>query len=142
MNLSSNIENPNNSSSDKGDNVGLNMYYGANPMLFKLAEELRGRMTAAEEILWNRIRANELDFNFRRQHPILYYIADFYCHKVKLVIEIDGGYHEEIETKIYDKSREDNIKEFGITVIRFTNEEVINNIEGVLSKIKEILINL
>ena len=114
-----------------------NMYYGANPMLFTLAQELRTRMTEAEEILWNAIKINEWHLKFRRQHPISNYIADFYCHKVKLVIELDGGYHENKEVKIYDDKRENDIGEFGIKVLRFKNEEIINNIENVLRKMSD-----
>ena len=114
-----------------------NMYYGANPMLFTLAQELRAKMTEAEEILWNAIKINEWHLKFRRQHPISNYIADFYCHKIKLVIELDGGYHENKEVKIYDEKRENDIGEFGIKILRFRNEEIINNIESVLKKMND-----
>ena len=70
------------------------------------------------------------------QHPLSIYIADFYCHKIKLVIELNGGYHENKEVRIYDATREKYISDFGIRVIRFKNEEVINDIEDVLSRIK------
>ena len=123
----------NNSPSGDGGEEG-NMYYGANPMLFTLAQELRAKMTAAEKILWERIKINDWHLKFRRQHPISNYIADFYCHKIKLVIELDGGYHENKEVKIYDKKREDDIAEFGIKVLRFKNEEVTKNLENVLKK--------
>ncbi len=112
-----------------------NMYYGASPMLFELAKQLRGRTTSAEEILWNKIKTNEWRLKFRRQHPIAIYVADFYCHKLKLVIELDGGYHENKEVKIYDETREKDINQFGITILRFKNEDVISNIQGVLTKI-------
>lgn len=112
-----------------------NMYYGASHKLFEIAEELRGTMTPAEEIFWNAIKINDWHLKFRRQHPISNYIADFYCHKVKLVIEIDGGYHLNKEVKIYDAAREDEIKSFGITVLRFRNEEVLNEIDLVINKI-------
>ena len=112
-----------------------NMYYGASPKLFDIAEELRGIMTPSEEIFWNAIKINDWHLKFRRQHPISNYIADFYCHKLKLVIEIDGGYHLNKEVKIYDAAREDEIKSFGITVLRFRNEEVLNEIDLVINKI-------
>jgi very-short-patch-repair endonuclease len=111
------------------------MHYGATPNLFELAESLRERMTVAEKILWNSLKNNDWQLNFRRQHPISIYIADFYCHNLKLVIEIDGGYHENKEEKIHDRVREKDIKEFGIKVLRFNNEEVINKIETVFSKL-------
>ena len=114
-----------------------NMYYGANPMLFTLAEELRAKMTKAEEILWNVIKKNDWHLKFRRQHPISNYIADFYCHQLKLVIELDGGYNQHKEVKIYDEKRENDIAGFGVKVLRFKNEEVIHKIESVLDKIGE-----
>jgi len=129
------IKNENSNSTPSGDGGKHNMHYGANPMLFELAEELRARMTQAEEILWDLIKINEWHLKFRRQHPIANYIADFYCHNVKLVIELDGGYHENKEVRIYDAARENEIKEYGITVLRFKNEEVLHNIEEVLTKI-------
>lgn len=140
--MSNNIRNGNFSNSPSGDKEKHNMHYGANPKLFDLAEELRGRMTQAEEILWNVIKINEWHLKFRRQHPIANYIADFYCHNVKLVIELDGGYHENKEVKIYDAARENDIKEYGIRVLRFKNEEVLNNIEKVLSSIGDIVFEI
>jgi acetylglutamate kinase len=135
-----NIENSDNNHPVSGDR--LNMFYGANPMLFTLADELRSRMTLAEEILWNVIKINKWHLKFRRQHPISIYIADFYCHNVKLVVELDGGYHENKDVKIYDEVREVAIKEFGITVLRFKNEEVINNLETVLNTIDKTITDL
>ncbi len=124
------------------ENDKVNMHYGASPKLFDLAEELRARMTLAEKILWNVIKINDWHLKFRRQHPISNYIADFYCHHVKLVIELDGGYHENMEVKIYDTARENDIKEFGIKVLRFRNEEVINTIESVIEKIGSVIYEL
>ncbi len=120
----------------------VNMHYGANPIMFELAEELRAKMTEAEEVFWNIIKINEWHLKFRRQHPISNYIADFYCHNVKLVIELDGGYHENKEVKIYDEARENDIKQYGITVLRFKNEEVFNNTDAVLSKIGLTIANI
>ena len=121
----------------KEEEIKWNMHYGADPVIFKRAEELRAKMTPAEEILWNAIKINEWHLKFRRQHPVFKYIADFYCHRVKLVVELDGGYHENREIKIYDDARENEIKRFGITLLRFKNEEVINNIPLVIAKIGE-----
>lgn len=114
-----------------------NMHYGADPILFELAEELRAKMTDAEHILWNMIRINEWHLKFRRQHPIAKYIADFYCHKVKLVIELDGEYHQKKDVRIYDEMRENDIRRYGITVLRFKNEEVINEPEKVMHRIAD-----
>lgn len=112
-----------------------NMYYGASHLIFEKAEELRNRTTSAEEILWKHIHINKWKLKFRRQHPIWNYVADFYCHGIKLVIELDGGIHEIEDVKRNDETRENYLKELGLTVLRFKNEEVYNNINVVLEKI-------
>jgi acetylglutamate kinase len=127
---------------DGGGNSPYNMFYGATKLIFEKAEELRNRMTEAEEILWNAIKINDFHLKFRRQHPISLYVADFYCHAIKLVIELDGGYHENEEVKRNDVVRENNIKDFGITVLRFKNEEVTRSLEKVLQTIDDTIIKL
>ncbi|MDR1203595.1 MAG: endonuclease domain-containing protein [Tannerellaceae bacterium] len=113
------------------------MFYGASPILFKLAKELRLNETEAEKYLWSFLSRSQFHgHRFKRQHPILYFIADFYCHEIKLVIEIDGGYHRIPEQYEYDTNRDFELTELGITVIRFTNEEVLLNIDSVLERIK------
>jgi very-short-patch-repair endonuclease len=112
-----------------------NMYYGAGHLIFQRAEELRNRMTPAEESLWRHLHINEWKLKFRRQHPISNYVVDFYCHTIKLVIELDGGIHEVEEVKILDKEREENLKALGLTVIRFKNEMVFNDRKKVLETI-------
>ena len=119
-----------------------NMYYGASHLIFQKAEELRNRMTPAEEVLWKLIHINEWKLKFRRQHPISNYVADFYCHKLKLVIELDGGIHEQEEVKKYDQARETHLKEFGLTVLRFKNEQVLKNSNEVLKHIAQIIAQL
>lgn len=119
-----------------------NMYYGAGPLIFQRAEELRNRMTPAEEILWKHIHINKWKLKFRRQHPIANYIADFYCHGIKLVIEIDGGIHNVEEVKLLDEERENHLKELGLTVLRFKNEEIFSSINSVLDKIDKTVRNL
>lgn len=114
-----------------------NMFYGASHLIFQKAEELRNRMTPAEEVLWKHIHINEWKLKFRRQHPIWNYVADFYCHGIKLVIELDGGIHEVEEVKRYDSERESQLKKMGLTVLRFKNDEVFNNKQNVLEKISE-----
>jgi very-short-patch-repair endonuclease len=110
-------------------------YYGARPHLFDKAKELRLNMTKAEEVLWEKLRKKQIDGNiFRRQHPIDRFIADFYCHNAKLVIEVDGEIHE--NQKEYDIGRTEELNDLGLQVIRFTNEEVLNNIELVIKKIR------
>ena len=114
-----------------------NMYYGANSFVFQKAEELRKNMTSAERIIWRHIHINPWKLKFRRQHPISNFIADFYCHSIKLIIEIDGDIHDVEEVKQYDSAREQSLKEFGLTILRFRNEEVFNNADAILEKIDE-----
>ncbi len=115
------------------------MFRGAPDSSFSKAESLRNRMTNAETLLWETLKNNQLDgFKFRRQHPIHLYIADFYCHKLKLVIEIDGEYHNSQEQKIIDKQKTLDLESQGLKVVRFTNEKVENNLNEVLKKIREL----
>ena len=113
-----------------------NMFYGAIKPLFERAEMLRKNPTHFENILWQHIKANQLGVRFKRQHPIWMYIADFYCHELKLVIEVDGSIHDLNEIKEHDVLREEDIKSFGIKVIRFSNDEIKHNITGVIEKIQ------
>lgn len=115
------------------------MYYGASHLIFQRAEELRNRMTPAEEILWKHIHINEWRLKFRRQHPIWNYVADFYCHGLKLVIEVDGDIHEKEDVKINDAEREAHLKGLGLTVLRFKNEDVFKNTKSVIKKISEVV---
>jgi acetylglutamate kinase len=112
-----------------------NMFYGASNLIFQRAEELRNRMTAAEELLWKQIHINEWKQKFRRQHPIANYVVDFYCHALKLVIELDGGIHEVEEVKKLDEYREAHLIELGLTVLRFKNEQVFEQNKLVLETI-------
>jgi len=106
------------------------------PILKARAQELRRQMTASEIDLWDRLRANRLEgFHFRRQQIIDGYIVDFYCHSVGLVVEVDGAIH--LGQEDYDQYRDAHLRELGITVLRFNNSELENNIESVLSSILE-----
>ena len=111
------------------------MHYGASYLLFKRAEELRKFSTHAEDIIWGYIKGNQAGVKFRRQHPLLFYIADFYCHQLKLVIEIDGSVHNKDDVKINDAIRQNEIEALGIKVICFTNEQVIQTPEIILASI-------
>ena len=104
--------------------------------IFQIAERLRRDMTATEKIIWDRVCKNQLGVRIRRQHPVWKFIADFYCHEVKLVIEIDGGIHLHSENKEYDISRDIILKEFQIEILRVTNDEVNNEPDLVIEKIK------
>jgi very-short-patch-repair endonuclease len=120
-------------------NNEYNMFYGAPPDIFKKAKALRDNPTEAEKVLWEKLRLKQLGVKFRRQHPINIYIADFYCHEKKLVVEVDGGYHLTSDQKEYDELRTENIKEYGIEVIRFKNEEVLNEIDKVVKEIRDVI---
>ena len=98
-------------------------------------KELRDNMTEAELILWEHIKSNKLGVKFRRQHMIECFIPDFVALSCKLIIEIDGEIHK--YRKEYDNDREHFLNEKGYRVIRFENDEVLNNIEFVIKKIKE-----
>ena len=113
------------------------LFHGANSKLFEFSKALRKNQTEAEEIMWQCLRNRKiLNFKFRRQHPVHKFIADFYCPEAKLIIEIDGGIHNHHENQKYDQHRADELKAIGITIIRFTNEDVNNNLNEVINVIK------
>jgi len=114
------------------------MFYGSKPITFIRARNLRQNMTNAELILWDRIRNNQLlGFRFKAQHPVAGFIADFYCHKAKLVIEADGLIHQ--AQKEYDMDRDRVFNDLGLTVIRFSNEEIENSPDSVIQIISNFL---
>jgi len=114
------------------------LHLGAIESTFKNALALRKKQTPAELILWKRIRNRQImNAKFRRQHPIHMYVADFYCHEYKLVIEIDGKIHDLEEHKTNDENRSAELERLGIHVIRFSNEEVLNYIDKVLEAIND-----
>lgn len=97
---------------------------------------LRKGMTDAERLIWSKIRGKQLNnLQFYRQKPVGRYITDFCCPKAKLILEIDGGQHYEKEGEANDKIRSDYFKSISFKVLRFTNIEVLKNIEGVLNRI-------
>ena len=121
----------------KSKNQSDNMWKGASPQNFSNAKKLRENQTEAEENLWLAVKDNQVEgYKFRRQHPLSIYIADFYCHALKLVIEIDGGYHLDEEQQLLDKKRTADLEFQGLNVIRFTNEEIIFKLPEVIDKIK------
>lgn len=120
------------------ENYGDELFKGANAKLFEFSKVLRKTQTEAEDMIWQSLRNRKiLGCKFRRQHPIGKHIADFYCYEAKLVIEIDGGIHNQIENLEYDKNRTYELEQMGITVIRFTNEMIKENLSKVLFEIKE-----
>jgi len=121
------------------------MFYKANALIFSSARELRNKLTPAEEIFWLRLKEQFPKYKFRRQHPISIYITDFYCHKLKLVIEIDGSIHDSEEAKLNDKRRQQDLENLNLIVIRFTKDQVKSEIESVIeiisSTIKKLTIS-
>jgi len=106
-----------------------------NPKLKVFARKLRNESTFTEIMVWNYLKKKQLrGYDFDRQKPIDKYIVDFYCKPLKLVIEIDGEIHQ--FQKEYDQGREVELEKYGLKIIHFTNEEIINNIEFVIEKIK------
>ncbi|MEW6716437.1 MAG: endonuclease domain-containing protein [Chloroflexota bacterium] len=109
-----------------------------NPVVLQRAKELRRDMTLAEKRLWTALRRNQLDgFRFRRQQIIGRYIVDFYCDAARLIVEVDGSVHnQQIE---YDQAREHVLRDYELRILRFSNEEIMKNLENVLSEIRTAL---
>ena len=101
------------------------------------ARFLRKEETKAEKILWKELRNNNINIKFRKQHPVDMFIIDFYAPSIKLGIELDGSVHKEKETKEYDNGRTEYLKSKDITILRFWNSEIENNLENTLNKIKK-----
>lgn len=108
-----------------------------------LCRELRKNSTRAEKVLWNALRAKKLGAKFYRQHPIFhditgketFFVADFYCHEQKLIIELDGNYHQYRLKE--DNERTNILNGLGLNIIRFSNENTINDLDNVIAKIKK-----
>ena len=115
------------------------MFYGATPDIFEYTRRLRSKPTNAEKVLWNKLNRKQLGVKFRRQHPIYVYVADFYCHEKKIVIEVDGDYHLESDQRERDEIREEDIGDLGIKVIRFRNDQILEKIDEVVEEIKRVV---
>jgi len=112
------------------------MFYGASKKTFLKALELRNNMTEAEKVLWEVLRNKRIfKARWKRQHPIDIFIVDFYCHKYKMVIEVDGEIHLDDEVKERDDGREHDIEKLGIKILRFTNKEIFEEMETIKSRI-------
>lgn len=116
------------------------MHAGAIKHLYQRARELRNNSTHAESILWGYLRTKPFGLKFRRQHPYSIYILDFYCHFLKLVIEVDGSIHDQPDIKINDKERQHLLQKEGLIVLRFTNDLVEKNFEEVRKAIENFVI--
>ena len=116
----------------------FNRHYPIHPETLARARELRNSMTPYERKLWQNLRRKQLgSLKFRRQHPIGRFIVDFYCHGHKLAIELDGGTHDAPSQQRHDETRTAWLTRQGIRVIRFSNQEVDRNLEGVLTEIAQ-----
>lgn len=98
-------------------------------------QELRNNMTEPEKRLWSILSNKQMGVKFRRQHGIGNYIIDFYSPEIKLVIEVDGESHFSVEAQAYDKIREEFMQSLGLTTLRFLNQDVMQNLEGVYQMI-------
>lgn len=120
----------------------MNNHYNKN--LKDFANQNRKVMTKAEASLWKYLlKSSKLNgFSFNRQRPISNYIVDFYSKELKLVIEVDGNSHNIEEINLKDKVRQKELEDLGLTVIRFTDNEVLNNLDGVRMKLIEVIYDL
>jgi len=126
-----------------GKSVEKEMHIRAKAELFKRAQEMRKNPTQSEEILWEGLRKFRSNgFIFRRQHPIAIFIADFYCHKLKLIIEVDGEVHFDDLAREHDDGRTAELEKYGIKVIRFTNEQILKDRELVIKQIQDYITKL
>lgn len=104
--------------------------------LLRLIREFRAHPTPVEDMLWECLRDRRLNgFKFRRQHPIGRYVVDFYCHASELIIELDGDIHNAPDQQEYDQVRETELKARHLTILRFRNERIINELDRVLEEI-------
>ncbi len=122
------------------------MFSTASPDRYKMMKEHNATMrvcgTEAENLLWNAVRGKKLGVKFRRQHMIGDYVADFVCLEKKLIIEADGKYHYDPRIMEHDRIRDSILNNLGYTILRFTNDEILNNMDSVTDKIFESLDNL
>jgi very-short-patch-repair endonuclease len=121
------------------DNYPKSLPY--NRELNERARKLRNNSTPAEVVFWKTLKTMQWykDLVFNRQKPIGQYIVDFYCHKYGLVVEIDGDSHYSDIGKEYDEERTSFLKGYGLKVLRFGNNEVMGNIEGVMEEVERVL---
>jgi very-short-patch-repair endonuclease len=112
-----------------------------NPKLKELARKLRINSTKSEIKLWQQLKGKQLhSYSFHRQKPLLNYIADFYCYDLKLVIELDGYTHQFEDTYNKDMRKQEDLEEVGLTVLRFNDNNVMNNLESVIMIIEQYIL--
>ncbi len=111
--------------------------YPYNPKLKELARQLRNNSTFAEVLLWNELKNKQIKgYDFHRQKPILNYILDFFCLELYLAIEVDGISHDNEERMIKDSKRQNEIEALGISFLRFSDEDIKTQLEGVVKEIE------
>lgn len=118
------------------------LFNSQNPRHRQFRKNLRNDATNAEKLLWSHLRKKQMVLLFRRQFSIGNYIVDFLCPSLRLIIELDGGYHDEPVQKIKDQIRENKLVEMKYTVIRYKNEQLFNNCDFVLKDIKRNMVVL
>ena len=114
-------------------------YRGGRRIVTKLSRgrELRALQTPAEEVLWQELRGGRfLGLKFRRQHEFGGYILDFYCSELGLVVELDGGIHDDLERQHYDMQRDKFLREQNLRILRFSNNLVIHQLDSVLQQLE------
>ncbi|MDR4505232.1 MAG: endonuclease domain-containing protein [Candidatus Scalindua sp.] len=118
--------------------------YAYNHKLQPFANALRKHMTKSEACIWKyALKARKMKgYQFRRQRPVLNYIADFMCKELKLIIELDGITHQWEETSVKDEKKAKDLESAGFLVIRFSDNEVLNNMEGVIWRIEKVIEDL
>ena len=125
----------------------MTYFYKKPEYIIGLSRELRKWQTESEILLWDKIKNRQIDWlKFLRQKPVFafkdsnwsnrFYIADFYCYSIKLIIELDGLIHDEKERKEYDIIRDEIIKNYNYTILRFTNHQIKTDIENIINEIK------
>ena len=111
-------------------------WIGYNPRMKQIARKLRKDMTLAEILLWKELKGKKvLGYDFHRQKPIDEYVVDFYCLRLKLILEIDGDSHDGKEES--DKIRQEKLESLGLTVLRFWDLDVKANVDGIVGQLKE-----
>ena len=119
-----------------GKTFPLTLHHNASAWLHNKAIILRKTETEAEKVLWKELRNRKCGgLKFRRQHPFSKFVLDFYCHEKALAVEVDGGIHNDPEVSEHDINRTFELQNLGLKVIRFSNDDVLSNIEEVLKMI-------
>jgi very-short-patch-repair endonuclease len=113
-----------------------------NKDVLERAKSLRRVLTPSEEVLWERLRDRQVDgLKFRRQVPIGPYVADFFCHELRLVLELDGSIHDEESQVAHDENRDANLQALGYRILRFPNRIVREDIASILDEIRRLYRN-